>query len=99
MKPGAGHNSCLSISLRSPTKIVVFAIIVEKKLQVKSLGESDRQAILRSLVETPLTIEGLVKQLQPENEKTLLELIRQMLDQGELSYDTLGRIQLSRQNV
>ncbi|MGI9542693.1 MAG: RecQ family ATP-dependent DNA helicase [Cyclobacteriaceae bacterium] len=70
-----------------------------KKIKAKPLGESDKQEILQRLVQTPLTIEGLVKQLQPENEKALLQLIRQMLDQGELSYDTLGRIQLSRQNV
>ena len=70
-----------------------------KKSPAKSPGAAEREAILQALVAQPLTVEGLVHQLQPNNDKVLLQLVRQMLDQGELSYDALGRIQVSRQNV
>jgi ATP-dependent DNA helicase RecQ len=55
-----------------------------------------RSTLMRYLANKPTAPDQLVVELQPENEQMMYESIRIMLDQGELHYDSQGRITSTR---
>lgn len=56
--------------------------------------EENRKLILAYLDGSPTSFDKIMQQLQSQDEKALTEVIRTMLDSGELSYDHLGRLTL-----
>ena len=54
--------------------------------------EEQRKLIKKFLSNSPTSPERLVDSLQPKNEKLMYESLRLLLDQGELYYDSQGRL-------
>ncbi len=61
----------------------------------QSTYEAQRKLVLAYLDQNPTPPDKLIRQLKPANEKQFTEVLRTLLDQGELSYDALGRLTVS----
>lgn len=55
-----------------------------------------RDTLKRYLAHNPTPPDRLISELKPENEQLMYESIRLLLDQGELHYDSQGRISITR---
>ena len=69
----------------------------EKAKQKKSRGsgqpsEGVEQSVVQVLTDNPMTVEALTAALPTIDESILIELLKNLLDSGELHYDRLGRI-------
>jgi|GEM_PF-6162686 len=62
-------------------------------------NEKLKRAILSQLALSPMTLKALVDQLDPGNQNKLPLIVQDMLEQGSLMYDDLGRITLPTTSV
>ena len=73
-------------------KVCDFCIEERNKRHQQEIFVKIRAAILKELTQSPAKVESLAKLLSEFNPSTVIEIIRAMIDVGDVKYDSLGNL-------